>query len=164
MQLHELQPAHPERDKKRVGRGGKRGDNSGTGHKGQKSRAGHKMNPALHEMLIRIPKLRGFKNKPLFGKPMGINLSTLEAKMPAGAVTMETLLTAGLVRKSQEDIKILGTGEITKKFAVKGLAVSEAAKAKIEAQGGTVEALTVKPPVVKKTIAAKKSKATKKEA
>lgn len=158
MQLHEIAPLHPGKNKKRVGRGGKRGDNSGTGHKGQKSRAGHKMNPALHEMLIRIPKLRGFKNKPLFGKPMGINLSTLEAKMPAGIVTMETLLTAGLVRKTQKDIKILGTGEITKKFNVQGLATSTAAKEKIEAQGGTVAELTVKPPVVRKAVVAKKAK------
>lgn len=149
MQLHEIQPAHPGKNKKRVGRGGKRGDNSGTGHKGQKSRAGHKMNPALHEMLIRIPKLRGFKNKPLFGKPMGINLAILEAKMAAGVVSMETLLAAGVVRKAQKDIKILGTGEVTKKFDVQGLAVSKVAKEKIVAQGGTVAELTVKPTVKK---------------
>lgn len=150
MQLHEIAPAHPGKTKKRVGRGGKRGDNSGTGHKGQKSRAGHKMNPALHEMLIRIPKLRGFKNKPLFGKPMGINLAILEAKMAAGVVSMETLLAAGVVRKAQKDIKILGTGEVTKKFDVQGLAVSKTAIEKIVAQGGTVAELTVKPPVVRK--------------
>ena len=144
MQLHEIAPAHPGKNKKRVGRGGKRGDNSGTGHKGQKSRAGHKMNPALHEMLIRIPKLRGFKNKPLFGKPMGVNIGTIDAKMEAGVVTMETLLAAGLVRKSQKDIKVLGTGEVTKKFTVQGLEVSKAAKEKIEAKGGTVEEPTKK--------------------
>jgi large subunit ribosomal protein L15 len=107
------------------------------------------MNPALHEMLIRIPKLRGFKNKPLFGKPMGINLAILEAKMAAGVVSMETLLAAGVVRKAQKDIKILGTGEVTKKFDVQGLAVSKVAKEKIVAQGGTVAELTVKPTVKK---------------
>jgi len=149
MQLHEIAPLHPGKTKKRVGRGGKRGDNSGTGHKGQKSRAGHKMNPALHEMLIRIPKLRGFKNKPLFGKSMGINIGAIDAKMTDSVVTLETLVAAGLVRKSQTDIKVLGTGEVTKKLTVKGLPVSKAAKEKIEAKGGTVEAPTVKPAVKK---------------
>lgn len=148
--LHEIKPLHPGKTKKRVGRGGKRGDNSGTGHKGQKSRAGHKMNPALHEMLIRIPKLRGFKNKPLFGKAMGVNIGTIDAKMTETVVTLETLIAAGLVRKSQKDVKILGNGEVTKKFTVTGLEVSKSAKEKIEAKGGTVVAPTVKPPVVKK--------------
>ncbi|AKM78552.1 MAG: 50S ribosomal protein L15 [Candidatus Wolfebacteria bacterium GW2011_GWC2_46_275] len=156
--LHEIKPLHPGKTKKRVGRGGKRGDNSGTGHKGQKSRAGHKMNPALHEMLIRIPKLRGFKNKPLFGKAMGINLNVIDAKMTDTLVTLETLVAAGVIRKSDTDIKILGNGDVTKKFTVKGLEVSKSAKEKIEVKGGSVEAPTVKPPVVKKPVVAKKQK------
>lgn len=138
--LHEIKPLHPGKTKKRIGRGGKRGDNSGTGHKGQKSRAGHKMNPALHEMLIRIPKLRGFKNKPLFPKAMGVNVGSIDAKMTDMVITLESLVAAGLVRKSQKDVKILGNGEVTKKFTVKGLAISKTAKEKIEAKGGTVEA------------------------
>lgn len=154
--LHEIKPAHPGKSKKRIGRGGKRGDNSGTGHKGQKSRAGHKMNPALHEMLIRIPKLRGFKNKPLFGKSMGLNIGTIDKKMTDSVISLETLTAAGLIRRSQTDIKILGNGEVTKKFTVKGLAVSKSAKEKIEAKGGTVEEVTVKAPVVRKPVVAKK--------
>lgn len=144
MQLHQIAPEHPGKTKKRVGRGGKRGDNSGTGHKGQKSRAGHKMNPALHEMLIRIPKLRGFKNKPLFGKAMGVNIGAIDAKMTETVVTLETLIAAGLVRKSQTEVKVLGNGEVTKKLTIKGLPVSKAAKEKVEAKGGTVEEPTKK--------------------
>ncbi|EKD24054.1 MAG: 50S ribosomal protein L15 [uncultured bacterium] len=159
--LHEIKPQHPGKSKKRVGRGGKRGDNSGTGHKGQKSRAGHKMNPALHEMLIRIPKLRGFKNKPLFGKSMGVNLTAIDAKVVGSVISLETLVTAGLIRKSQTDIKVLGNGEVSKAFTVTGLAVSKTAKEKIEAKGGTVEELTVKPPVVRKAVVAKKPRAAK---
>ncbi|KKU99789.1 MAG: 50S ribosomal protein L15 [Candidatus Wolfebacteria bacterium GW2011_GWE1_48_7] len=116
------------------------------------------MNPALHEMLIRIPKLRGFKNKPLFGKAMGINLNVIDAKMTDTLVTLETLVAAGVIRKSDTDIKILGNGDVTKKFTVKGLEVSKSAKEKIEVKGGSVEAPTVKPPVVKKPVVAKKQK------
>ena len=60
MQLHQLQPIHKLKDKKRIGRGGKRGSYSGRGIKGQKSRAGAKLyRPGRKELLIRIPKLRG---------------------------------------------------------------------------------------------------------
>lgn len=64
MQLHEIQPFHKNRDKKRVGRGGKRGVTSGRGTKGQRARAGHRIRPAERDLIQRLPKLRGFKNKP----------------------------------------------------------------------------------------------------
>ncbi len=144
MQLHELQPVHAGKTKKRIGRGGKRGDNSGTGHKGQKSRAGHKMNPALHELLIRIPKLRGFKNKPLFGKAMGVNIGVIDKKVEGSIITLETLVAAGIIRKSDKQVKILGTGEVTRALNIKGLEVSKTAQDKIETKGGKVEAPTKK--------------------
>jgi len=64
MQLHEVQPIHKNKSKKRVGRGGKRGTYSGRGMKGQKARAGHKIRPAIRDLVQRTPKLRGAKNKP----------------------------------------------------------------------------------------------------
>ena len=64
MQLHEVVPIHKNKSKKRIGRGGKRGTYSGRGMKGQKSRAGHKISPAIRDLLQRTPKLRGVKNKP----------------------------------------------------------------------------------------------------
>jgi len=63
MQLHELQPTNKKKTKKRVGRGGKRGTYSGRGIKGQKSRAGRKIRPAIRDLMQRTPKLRGAKNQ-----------------------------------------------------------------------------------------------------
>jgi large subunit ribosomal protein L15 len=59
MQLHELAPTHRSKDKKRIGRGGKRGTFCGRGSKGQKSRAGHRIRPAERDLILRLPKLRG---------------------------------------------------------------------------------------------------------
>jgi len=61
MQLHELQPNHKQRKAKRVGRGGKRGTYSGRGMKGQKSRAGYRMQPQVRELVKKYPKLRGYR-------------------------------------------------------------------------------------------------------
>ncbi len=63
MQLHELQPITKSKSKKRVGRGGKRGTYSGKGMKGQKSRAGRKIRPAVRDLMQRTPKLRGARNR-----------------------------------------------------------------------------------------------------
>jgi len=68
MQLHELQPDHKSKTKKRIGRGGKRGTFSGKGVKGQKSRAGRKIRPATRDLIQQIPKLRGAKNTGPRGK------------------------------------------------------------------------------------------------
>lgn len=68
MQLHELQPNHGYADRKRIGRGGKRGNTSGRGQKGQKSRAGRRIRPAERDLIQRLPKLRGVKNKPKYNK------------------------------------------------------------------------------------------------
>ena len=64
MQLHELQPDTPNKNRKRIGRGGKRGTTSGRGQKGQTSRAGHRIRPAERDLIQRLPKLKGVKNKP----------------------------------------------------------------------------------------------------
>ncbi|MBI1839214.1 MAG: uL15 family ribosomal protein [Candidatus Colwellbacteria bacterium] len=64
MQLHQLQQLYKNKEGKRVGRGGKRGTYSGKGQKGQKARAGHRIRPAERDLIQRLPKLRGFRNKP----------------------------------------------------------------------------------------------------
>ena len=61
MQIHEIQPKHKKLDKKRVGRGGKKGTYSGKGNKGQKSRAGRKMVPIIREFIKKYTKLKGYK-------------------------------------------------------------------------------------------------------
>ena len=86
----------------------------------------------------RLPK-RGFNN--IFAKEIAIvNVATLEEKFESGAVIdAEALLASGLVKKQLDGIKVLGFGELTKKFTVKANAFSAEAKAKIEAAGGTAE-------------------------
>jgi large subunit ribosomal protein L15 len=112
----------------RVARGGKRGTTSGRGTKGQKSRSGHRIRPAERDLLIRIPKLRGYKNKPLKKKPMALNVGDLE-KLSETNLNLKTL----------GNVKILGGGEIKKAVTVDGLPVSKAAKEKIEKAGGSVK-------------------------
>ena len=147
MQLHELKPTHKKTDAKRVGRGGKRGKTSGRGHKGQKARAGNSTRPEMRDFIKKIPKLRGFgvnradtvnAERDL---PTVVNLSMLEAKHEAGDVTPGTIVASGIIdtkRKKVPKIKVLGDGEITKKFNLSGCQISKSAKEKIEAAGGSV--------------------------
>lgn len=133
MQLHQLQPKIKSRNKKRIGRGGKRGTYSGKGQKGQKSRAGHRIRPAERDLIQRLPKLRGFKNKPLKPKPAVINYGDLERKIEGGIINRDVLLKAGLIRKSDKLVKILGpkSGKIAKKFQIEGVGISNQLKEEI---------------------------------
>ncbi|MDY4254331.1 MAG: 50S ribosomal protein L15 [Oscillospiraceae bacterium] len=145
MKIHELSPAPgSNRPVKRIGRGpaSGQGKTAGKGHKGQKARAGRGMRPGFEggqmPLQRRLPK-RGFNN--IFAKEIAIvNVAALEEKFEAGAVIdAEALLANGLVKKQLDGIKVLGFGELTKKFTVKANAFSAEAKAKIEAAGGTAE-------------------------
>ncbi|MEY4731894.1 MAG: ribosomal protein large subunit ribosomal protein [Candidatus Parcubacteria bacterium] len=143
MQLHHL--TGKKQRTKRVGRGGKRGTTSGRGQKGQKSRSGHRIRPAERDLLIRIPKLRGFRNKPRSEKAILIELGRLAEKLHARAgkgkltVTLDVLREAGLVpRRYLGSVKILSGGEITYPIALHNIAISSAAKEKIEKAGGNV--------------------------
>jgi len=138
MQLHELRSVQKTKSRKRVGRGGKRGSYSGKGQKGQKSRAGHRIRPAERDLILRLPKLRGFKFKPLKPKSIIINIDDLAAKIKGDIIDREALLRAGLIKKSHLRVKILGDGEINRPFIVQGLKISESAKKKIENAGGKV--------------------------
>ena len=87
----------------------------------------------------RIPK-RGFKNRNS-KEIVSINVSALECFNNGDEITPETLLEAGIIRKTLDGVKILGNGELTKKLTVKVNAFSEAAKEKIEAAGGKAEVI-----------------------
>ncbi|MDX2192632.1 MAG: 50S ribosomal protein L15 [Gemmatimonadales bacterium] len=143
MTLSNLAPAPGSTQaRKRVGRGpgSGLGKTSGRGHKGHKARQNGGTNPGFEggqmPMYRRLPK-RGFTN-PFKVVAQPVNLWQL-AGLPAGDVNPDTLYAAGLVGKRGEAIKLLGTGAVERAFSVKGIAVSKAAKAKIEAAGGTVE-------------------------
>lgn len=142
MNLHDLKPKHKRKGEKRVGRGGKRGTYSGRGMKGQKSRAGHKLQPAIRRLFKRYPKKRGYRFKSIKAKPEIVNIGVLAKRFNTGEkVTPETLFERGLIRKKADrypDVKILGKGKIEKELIVSGCALSESAQKKIEAAGGKI--------------------------
>ena len=129
--------------RRRVGRGpgSGLGKTSGKGHKGHKARAGGSTNPGFEggqmPMYRRLPK-RGFTN-PFRVAAQVVNLKQLE-RVTGDELTPQTLAAAGLVKKADLPVKLLAMGEPGRAFTVRGLAVSAAAKAKIEAAGGKVEA------------------------
>ena len=129
--------------RKRIGRGPGSGigKTSGKGHKGHKARTRGQTNPGFEggqmPMYRRLPK-RGFTN-PFRVEAVPINLASLAA-LTGGDVTPDTLAAAGLIVRGEQKAKILGSGEATRAYTVRGLPVSAAARAKIEAAGGSVEA------------------------
>ncbi len=148
MQIHNITRVHPNKESRRVGRGGVHGKTSGRGTKGQKARAGHRIRPEIRDIIKKLPKKRGYgKNRarsvvPSNLRDLVLNVGILEKRIDAGEVTIAVLLEKGLIKAQKGKIpavKILGSGDLTKKFAVKGLVVSEGAKAKIIKAGGSVE-------------------------
>jgi len=134
------------KNRRRVGRGigSGLGKTAGRGHKGQKSRAGgfHKVGFEGGQMPLqrRLPK-RGFKSAQL--KFNGeVTLTDLE-RLGADEVDLLTLKAAGLVRQLIKHVKVIKSGELTRKVVLKGISVTAGAKAAIEAAGGTVEAVAV---------------------
>jgi large subunit ribosomal protein L15 len=147
MKLHELSPAAgSKKDVKRIGRGpaSGQGKTAGKGHKGQKARAGRGMQIGFEggqmPLQRRLPK-RGFVN--IFAKNIvTVNVGVLDAKFEDGAVIdVEALKAAGIIKNGFDGVKILGNGNVTKKFTVKANAYSVAAKESIEAAGGKAEVI-----------------------
>lgn len=136
MQLHSL--SSPKKQPQRVGRGGKRGTYSGRGLKGQKSRSGRRIRPAERDLIIRIPKRRGFRNKPK--SPAALVLQLSDLKKLSGVIDLQALKQAKLVpNRLATTVKILSSGDAPAGITVRGLSVSAGARKKIEAAKGTVE-------------------------
>lgn len=150
MQLNSLAPRTKNKKPEPVGRGGKRGKTSGHGHKGQSSRAGHKIRPEARDMIKKLPKLRGHgKNRARTVRTnqhdiTAVNLAEIEAVYTVGeTVSPATLLAKGLVRRVNgraPEVKILGTGPFTKAIIVKKCAISAVARVALLAAGGTYNA------------------------
>ena len=145
MDLNNLRPAKGSvKSEKRIarGQGSGHGGTATRGHKGDKSRSGHKRKRA-HEggqtpMQRRLPK-RGFNNVNRIDY-VAVNLSQLEAfskKWGVTEITLDFLLEKNLVAKTDK-VKILGNGELTGSVNVSAHAISASAKAAIEAKGGSV--------------------------
>ena len=146
MKLYELKPAPGStKESKRKGRGVGTGNGktAGKGHKGQNARAGGGVRPGFEggqmPLQRRIPK-RGFVN--IFAKNYAeVNLSQLERFENDSVVDTEALISAGIIKKTLDGVKILGSGELTKKLTVKVTKYSASAKEKIEAVGGKAEVI-----------------------
>jgi len=156
MQLSTLKAKHPRKSPKRIGRGGKRGTTSGNGTKGQKSRAGASVRPGFrggdNRLWQLFPKQRGASSKPgnksphrkhryysiKRYKPWEVNLRALNAFRDGDTVSVASLVQKGIVSADASSVKILATGELTRKLTFTGVTMSASAKAKIEKAGGTI--------------------------
>ena len=146
MQLHQLKPVHKPKKRKRIGRGGKKGRYCGKGIKGQKSRAGRKMQPIIRELIKRYPKLKGYRRKPREKLETQVNLSVLEKNFESGEkINPETLIKRKIIRKIKgkvPEVKILGgypSATLKKKLIIEGCKVSKGAREKIEKAGGKIK-------------------------
>ncbi len=145
MKLHALKSSKS-RVSRRVGRGGKRGTTAGRGTKGQHSRAGRRIRPAERDLIIRLPKRRGFRNKIKSDKPFVFNLGELSAKLKTFAkagqpleIDITLLKAAGLMGKQRKGaIKVLSAGEIEFPIVLKGMTASKSAQEKIQKSGGKI--------------------------
>lgn len=146
MRLHEF--TFKNKRKKRIARGGKRGTTAGRGTKGQKSRAGHVIRPAERDLILKLPKRRGFRNKPKTDKACILNLDELQKALVGRSEQGKVVVTAGLLKEAgliggayRGEVKILGEGKIRFPLTVsKEILVSKSASEKIIKAGGTIEA------------------------
>ena len=151
MRLHDLKPRPGSKHRrKRLGQGESsgHGKTSGRGGKGQTARSGSSIRPGFEggqmPLIRRIPK-RGFNNVNFGNFRLPVNLADLNRFDNGTRVDEAMLRAAGLAGGKSDGIKILGTGELTKKLTVVASAFSATAKAKIEALGGVCEVVVAKP-------------------
>lgn len=141
LQMHDLKPAPgANKDRIRVGRGeGSKGKTSGRGNKGTKKR--YQVRPGFEggqlPLYMRLPKLRGFKN-PFKKEYQVVNVAVLAELFPQGGeITVADLVAKGAVRNGFP-VKVLGDGEVSAAYTLKGVKASASAKSKIEAAGGSI--------------------------
>ena len=141
LQMHNLKPAPgAKKDRTRIGRGeGSKGKTSGRGDKGTKKR--YQVRPGFEggqlPLYMRLPKLRGFKN-PFKKEYQVVNVAVLAELFPQGGeITVADLVAKGAVRNGFP-VKVLGDGEVSAAYTLKGVKASASAKSKIEAAGGSI--------------------------
>ncbi len=147
MDLSNLSPAegskHSNNFRRGRGHASGNGKTAGKGHKGQKARSGAPrigFEGGQMPLYRRIPK-KGFKC-PSHKEIEAINLRLLDDRFEDGdTVTIEALIEKGIIKKAKDGVKILGSGDITKKLTVKANAFSAKATEKIEAAGGSTEVI-----------------------
>jgi large subunit ribosomal protein L15 len=155
MKLHELSGrAGARKTRKRIGRGigSGTGKTGGRGGKGQTARSGVRIKGfeggqmPLHR---RLPK-RGFKNVKFARKLNEVNLGKLQAAIDAGTldaavkIDAAAMVKAGILRRANEGVRLLGDGEIKAKVTLSVFGASKSAVAAVEKAGGSVEILAPK--------------------
>ncbi len=156
MRLHDLKPnvgAKHRRKRLGCGESSGHGKTSGKGHKGQKARSGGSIRPGFEggqmPLIRRLPK-RGFNNKQFKTVYGTVNLDELQKGFDDGAAINEKILRgAGIVRGTLDGIKVLGRGEVSKKFHLEVDTISASAREKIEKAGGTITVIAKKQEVKK---------------
>lgn len=150
MEIFEIKPKKGSTTRKhRVGRGHGSGSvkTSGRGTKGQKSRSGRGKGAGFEggqtPWYRRLPKMKGFKNALFRKNYQEVSLFRLNQFDEGTQIDPKFLFEKGLIRKIDEPIKLLGNGELEKKFAIKAHAFSKSAEEKIKAKGGQAERLTI---------------------
>jgi large subunit ribosomal protein L15 len=150
MRLHDLKPRPGAKHRrKRLGQGESsgHGKTSGRGGKGQTARSGSSIRIGFEggqmPLIRRIPK-RGFNNARHATRYIPVYLESLNQFSDGARVDYETLRNAGLANGKAEGVKILGTGELTRKLTVSAHAFSASARAKIEGKGGACEVIAPK--------------------
>jgi large subunit ribosomal protein L15 len=148
MKPHDLKPAPgSKKARTRVGRGegSGKGKTAGRGTKGTKARGEVHMffEGGQMPLIRRVPKLKGFTppNRKVYGS---VNVGQL-SELDATEIGPDELRAAGLVRKRDKLVKVLGSGDLSKKLTVRAHAFSGSARTKIEGAGGTAEVIDLKP-------------------
>ncbi|TSC74384.1 MAG: large subunit ribosomal protein L15 [Parcubacteria group bacterium Gr01-1014_44] len=153
MQIHELRRTNKQKVRKRIGRGGKRGTFSGKGSKGQKARSGVHMGADFrggNRPLWKVfPKKRGSTKKVAIkhrtfqlrgAKAVPVNLELVNKIFSDNEiVSPTTLLEKKIIKSKDKKIKILGSGELVKKFVFEGLLFSQSAREKVLKAGGEIK-------------------------
>ncbi|WP_432667295.1 50S ribosomal protein L15 [Wukongibacter baidiensis] len=147
MKLHELRPNKGAvKNRKRLGRGTAtgQGKTAGRGQDGQNSRSGGGVRPGFEggqmPLYRRIPK-RGFSNYPFKKEWTIVNIEDLNRFEEGTTITPELLKEAGMIKKINDGLKILGDGQLEKKLTIKAHKFSQSAIEKIEAAGGKAEVI-----------------------
>ncbi|HCG35698.1 MAG TPA: 50S ribosomal protein L15 [Clostridiales bacterium] len=147
MKLCELSPAPGSTKaawRKGRGMGSGNGKTAGRGHKGQSARSGGGVRPGFEGGQIpayrRLPK-RGFNNTKFATVYATVNVEDLNRYEDGSVVTIDTLLSDKVLKKSFDGLKVLGNGTLSKKVTVQATVFSASAKEKIEAAGGKAEVI-----------------------
>ncbi len=143
MQIHQIKPKNKNKKSKRVARGGKRGTYSGKGMKGQKSRAGRKLEPPIRGIIKKYHKLRGYNFNSYKDKMKIVSLDVLQEKFKDNEiVSPKILFQKKIIRKDKGKlplVKILKKGSIRKPLEIRNCFISDSARIEIEKAKGIIK-------------------------